>query len=90
MPQHDFSQLFERYPGIISKMPDRFDSHEFILRLAQENQQLYIEVIYHFRYSAEPAAPFMVVHGKLAKHLKEYPDLIKQIGTVQSGRRLFS
>jgi len=60
------------------------DSHEFILHQAQENQKLYIEAIYHYRDSAEPEAPFMVVHGKLAKHLKEYPELIKQIGMVKS------
>ena len=84
MPQHDFSQLFERYPAIISQMPDRFDSHEFILRLAQENQKLYIEALYHYRDSADPAAPFMVVHGILARHLNDYPELIKQTGTVQS------
>jgi hypothetical protein len=65
-------------------MSDRFDSHEFILRLAQENQKLYIEALYHYRDSAEPAAPLMIVHGILARHLNEYPELIEQIGTVQS------
>jgi hypothetical protein len=84
MPHHDFSQLFDRYPSVISRMPDRFDSHEFILRLAQENQKLYIEALYHYRDCSEPAAPFMVVHGMLARHLLEYPELIKQIGMVQS------
>ena len=49
MSHYDISQLFEH---TISQMPDRFDSHEFILRLAQ--------------------------------HLNKYPELIKQIGTVQS------
>lgn len=84
MPHHDFSQLFERYPAIISQMPDKFDSHDFILRLTHENQKPYIEALYHYRESAEPASPFMVVHGILAKHLNEYPKLIKQIDTVQS------
>jgi hypothetical protein len=84
MPQHDFSQLFERYPATISQMPDKFDSHQFIQRLTQENQQLYIEALYHYRDSSESEAPFMVVHGKLAKHLKKYPELIKLIGTIQS------
>ena len=63
-------------------MPDSFNSHEFMIHLEQENQKLYIEALYHYRDSSEPEAPFMVVHGKLAKHLKEYPELIKQIGKV--------
>jgi hypothetical protein len=84
MPQHDFSQLFECYPAIISQMPARFDSHQFILRLAQENQKLYIEALYHYRDSSEPEAPFMVVHGILARHLLEYPELIKHVGTEPS------
>jgi len=81
MSQYNFSQLFEH---TIAQMPDRFDSHEFILRLAQENQKLYIEALYHFRNSKEPEAPFMVVHGILARHLNEYPELIKNIGTGRS------
>lgn len=80
-----FKKLFELSPAIISQMQDRFDSHDFILCLAQENQKLYIEAgFYHYRDSSEPAAPFKVVHGILARHLNDYPELIKQIGTVQS------
>jgi hypothetical protein len=37
MTANTFKELFERYPAIISQMPDRFDSHQFMLRLAQEN-----------------------------------------------------
>ena len=90
MPQYDFSPLFERYPAIISQMPDKFDSHDFILRLAQENQKLYIEALYHYRNSSEPEASFMVVHGILARHLNEYPVLVKQIGTALHQINLFS
>jgi len=52
--------------------------------LRNENQNLYIEELYHYRDSEEPEAPFMVVHSILARQLSEYPDLRKQIGTVQS------
>ncbi len=76
--------IVSKDPAIISQMPDKFDSHQFILRLTQENQQLYIEEVYHYRDSSEPAAPFMGVYGMLARHLLEYPELIKQIGTARS------
>jgi hypothetical protein len=78
MSQYNISQLFEH---AISQMPDRFDSHQFILRLAQENQRFYIEALHCYR---DAKAPFMVVHGELAKHLQEYPELIKQVSTVHS------
>jgi hypothetical protein len=76
-------------------MPDSFNSHEFMIHLEQENQKLYTEAIYDYRDSSEPAAPFMVVHGILARplrylltnraiHLHEYPELIRQIVNVHS------
>jgi hypothetical protein len=43
MTEHDFSQLYEQYPTIIQQMDDTFTSHEFILKLAQQNQTQYVE-----------------------------------------------
>jgi hypothetical protein len=76
--QYDISRLFEH---TLSQMPDRFDSHQLILRLAQENQRFYIEAL-NLYLDAE--SPFMVLHDELAKHLQEYPELIKQVSTVHS------
>ena len=78
MSHYDISQLFEH---TISQMPDSFDSHEFILHLAQENQRFYIEALYCYR---DAGSPFMVAHNELAKHLQEYPELINYVGMVQS------
>jgi hypothetical protein len=42
MSAHDFSALYAHYPAIIDQMPAEFTSHEFILRLAQQHQDLYV------------------------------------------------
>jgi hypothetical protein len=41
-------------------------------------------MLYYYRDSNEPEAPFIVVHGILAKHLNNYPEFIKQNGDKQS------
>ena len=80
MPKHDFSALFAEYEAIIAQMPETFDSHQFILRLAQQHQPLYIEALFSYR---DKPAPFKIVHGILAKHLHAYPGL-GQVGVVSS------
>ncbi len=49
MTNHDFSQLYAQYPTIIEQMSPEFTAHQFILRLAQANQSLYIEALYDYR-----------------------------------------
>ena len=68
MPKHNFSAILAHYPKTIRDMPDTFTSHQFILRLAQRHQKLYIEALH--RYQDEPA-PFRVVHAILAKRLHD-------------------
>jgi hypothetical protein len=81
MAQHDFSELFSQYPAVISVMPGSFTSHEFILELARRNQSLYIEALFSYRHRMyrNAPAPFMMVHGILAQHLLNYPELLTQI-----------
>ncbi len=91
MPQYDFSSLFARYPEIIRDMPKRFDSHDFIIKLAQVYQPEYIEALYAYRnrrYQRVPA-PFMVVHGILAKRLTAHPDLIDRILPDKDSKDIF-
>jgi hypothetical protein len=86
MPEHDFSALFEHYPTVIAQMPEIFTSHQFILRLAQQHQPLYIEALHSYRDSPHRGspAPFRVVHQLLARHLHAYHDLVTHVGTVNS------
>ena len=86
MTQHDFSALFSHYPELINQMPDLFTSHEFVLQLARQHQTLYIRALYAYRDlpDTQNPTPFKTVHGILAKHLNAYPNLVTNIGEVDS------
>lgn len=93
MTQHDFSSLYEQYPNIIAQMGEEFTSHEFILKLAQQNQPQYIEALYAYRSSTHRGAiaPFRVVHDILTQRLSKSPLITKAENSVDShdifGRR---
>ena len=86
MSEHDFSALYEQYPAVITQMPTIFTSHQFILRLAQQNQALYIDALHSYRDAAHRGAPapFMIVHSILSKRLNAHPDLVKRLDDVPS------
>lgn len=65
------------YEKVIALMPNKFDSHEFILKLAQEHQQLYVKALIEY---AESERPFQIVHGQIAMRLLKYPKLISRVG----------
>lgn len=77
---HDFTQLYAQYAAIIALMPNEFTSHEFILRLAQQNQRLYIEALNH--YGAD--APFRQVHAVLSQQLHSRSDLATYLSHVET------
>jgi hypothetical protein len=81
MPEHDFGALFEKYPEVLDQMPETFTSHEFIQRLAQRNQALYIKALYAYRNTG---APFRAVHAILAKELHRYREHVQDLGNVDS------
>jgi hypothetical protein len=86
MPKHDFSALFDQYPAIIAQMQKTFTSHQFILRLAQQHQALYIEALHSYRDSLHRGkpAPFRTVHQILAQHLHACPEVVKSMDNVPS------
>lgn len=76
-----YEALEEIYPKIVRLMPDEFDSHKFILTLAQKYQKLYIRALYEHR---DQNRPFHRVHMAIATRLKKRTDLVKQDGYTPS------
>jgi hypothetical protein len=77
MSAFEFKSLEAVYEQVIALMPDKFDSHQFILKLAQEHQQLYVQALVEY---VENERPFQVVHGQIAMRLLKFPNLVTRIG----------
>jgi hypothetical protein len=71
-----FEELEEKYPEIVDMMADEFNSHEFILKLAQRYQRLYVQALSEYEDNDQP---FLTVHSQIAKRLKKREDLVKHI-----------
>ena len=91
MPEFNFSVLFGLYPALIERMPESFTSHQFIIKLAEENQAHYVEALYSYRQSPQRGrpTPFLIVEGILAQHLLSYPGLVQQTKTAVPSRDIF-
>ena len=86
MPKHNFSHLLAHYPETIEEMDEMFTSHQFILKLAQQHQRLYIKALHSYR---DEPAPFRTVHGILAKRLHDYPRLIELVRRDATSTNIF-
>ena len=73
----EFASLEAVYEQVIDLMPNKFDSHEFILKLAQEHQQLYVQALAEH---ADNERPFQAVHSQIAMRLLKYPNLVARVG----------
>jgi hypothetical protein len=77
MPQPAFSALEAKFPEIVARMSDYFDSHDFILKLAQAHQRLYVAALAAY---ADKDYPFQIVHGEIARRLLHHPELVTKVG----------
>ena len=73
--------LVDLFPTIIEVLPEKFDSHQFILKLAQRYQQEYVVALYFYSYSENP---FQIVHGQIAKRLRNLENLVVYDGETDS------
>lgn len=76
-----YDALEQHYLEIIDKMPHRFNSHEFILKLAYHHQHLYVKAL--AQYANKPKVwPFQVVHGELARRLgsDRFSHIVRYVG----------
>jgi hypothetical protein len=91
MPEHDFTTLYAQYPSTIVQMPDTFTSHQFILELACQHQDLYVEALYDYRHHLRGGrpVPFLIVHRILAQHLNDCSDLVEQIRKNAPSKDIF-
>ena len=81
MTQDDLSPLFAQYPEVIAQMDRVFSSHQFILALARQHQGLYIDALHSYGGAPDP---FRTVHAMLAKHLTQYPTLVRYVRQAPS------
>ena len=86
MSKFDFSVFYPQYPEIFSTIADEFTSHQFILKLAQENQKEYVEALYAYRDVTRlgKPVPFIFVHREISQGLKNFPKLVEKVGEVSS------
>jgi hypothetical protein len=73
----EFASLEAVYEKVIALMPSKFDSHEFILKLAQEYQRLYVQALVEH---VDSEKPFQVVHSQMAMRLLKFPNLVNRVG----------
>jgi hypothetical protein len=77
MSANEFEALESVYQQVIALMPNKFDSHEFILKLAQEHQRLYVQALVEY---VDNDRPFQIVHGQIAMRLLKFPNLVTRVG----------
>ncbi len=79
MARHDITALKDFYEEIIGEMAPDFDSHEFILKMAERHQKEYVNAL----HSADGNKPFKSVHARLSNFLNQCP-LVKRVSKVTS------
>ncbi len=82
MPESALDELEGLYDQILGGLPGpTFDSHEFILVLAQREQRLYVQALAAY---ADTNRPFQIVHGEIARRLQNHATLVRRVREHES------
>jgi len=81
MPEPTLDTLERLFPEAVAAMPEEFDSHQFILWLAQHHQGAYVRALAAYAHTDQP---FKNVHGQIAKRLHGHPSLVAKVGEGSS------
>ena len=82
MPETALDALEAQYASVLVGLMERtFDSHQFILALAQREQRLYVQAL---AAVADSDRPFQIVHGEIARRLQNHPSLVQKVGEQNS------
>jgi hypothetical protein len=81
MTKGTFERLEKLFPRIVNLMPNDFDSHDFILKLAQKYQKLYVQLLFVYKDNNQP---FQSVHKEIGRRLKKRDDLVEHLGNHSS------
>jgi hypothetical protein len=77
MPEPTLDALEKKFTQVVSKMGRYFNSHDFILKLAQMHQQLYVAALAAY---VDKDYPFQIVHSEIARRLLNHPRLAVKVG----------
>ena len=86
MSAQAFEDLESIYPQVLEHMKQEFDSHDFILKLANEHQQLYVQALNAY---ANNDQPFQSVHKEIAMLLYNFPELVSSTGKKRNSENIF-
>ena len=86
-PTELFDELEEHYREVIEQMDDKFTSHQFIEKLSQMEQSLYVQLLSAYN---EKGQPFQSVHSVIAKRLKNnWKHLVHHVDTDSKRENIF-
>ncbi len=75
------AQLEAHFLEILDLMPNEFDSHDFISKLAHENEKLYISAL---AQHIDSSYPVRTTNSKLATRLSQGGYQVEKQGSVRS------
>ena len=82
-----FNRLEEHYADVIAQMADEFTSHEFIEKLSQAQQELYVQLLNEYSANGQP---FRSVHSVIAKRLRSnWTHLVEYVDTNPNSENVF-